>query len=143
MNKHAMGTLPVSHKLVYDILEESHTKSGDYLRGVFINPLVHILQNIPDVDVAFLQKGVADAAPHFRYYEMRANMTQIPLATYVHPDGGAVELIAKALSKRKKHGLDILSSQCAAERVQKHKYIGNFACDGRDKVDSLVRRKLW
>ena len=129
-----MGSLPVSKKLVYDILEEAHTRTGDYHNGIFINPLVLILQNIPEGDVSYLQQ-------HYRYYNMRPGMTQIPLATHIYPDGGAMELIAQELSRRKQRGLDKLSAQCAAERGQKHKYIGNFACDGRDRVDSLVRQR--
>lgn len=137
-----MGVLPVSKQLLYDILATAMATGGEFQQGVFVNPLVLILQRIPTADVAYLQAGVQRAAPFYRFYAIRDVMPQIPLETHLLPDGGAIEVLAQELSKRKHHGLGVLHAQCQHERRQKHKYIRNFACDGRDKVDSLVRRRL-
>lgn len=136
-----MGVLPHSGLLLYDILRDAFAKTGEYQQGTYVNPLVLILQNIPAADVLFLQKGVRHAAPYFRYYNMREGMQKIPLETHAFPDGGAMQVVAQQLAARKRKGLDVVAAQCAQERGRKHKYISNFACDGRDKVESLVRRR--
>jgi hypothetical protein len=136
-----MGVLPHSGLLMYDILREAFAKTGEYQQGTYVNPLVLILQNIPSADVLCLQKGVKEAAPHFRYYNMHEGMKKIPLETHAFPDGGAMRVIAQTLAARKQKGLDVVAAQCSQERGRKHKYISNFACDGRDKVESLVRRR--
>jgi len=137
-----MGVLPASGKLIFDLLKASVQNGGDYWKGHYVNPLVQILQNIPRSDIDYLQKAVATAAPHFRYYKMDATLTAIPTAQHRFPDGGAMEMIANRLSQRKSAGIDSVSKRCQRERLdRKHKYIGRYVCEGRDKTDSLVRRR--
>lgn len=140
-----MGVLPATKTLIYDLLQSAVTKHGEYQNGVYMNPLVLILQNIPAEDVKLLQSGVVHAAPLFRYYNMHPDMRQIPLVTHVFPDGGAMQVIAHRLSMLKQRGIGKVHAQCAAERARKHNYVRNFHCDGRDKVESLVRRRrlMW
>lgn len=140
-NKHSMGVLP-SGVRIYDLLESAFTKQGDTLNGVYVNPLVQILQNIPQKDVDTLRAGVHKNAPYYRYYNMHPQMKNIPLATHVFPDGGAMQVLAHQLSARKRMGLDKLREQCLQEKNgRKHQYISRYACDGKDKVESLVRRR--
>jgi hypothetical protein len=137
-----MGVLPKTNTLIYDILQSALAKHGEYQGSVYVNPLVLILQNIPDGDVKHLQAGVIRAAPFYRFYSVRPGMTEIPLEMHVYPDGGATQVLAELLTKRaRQYGLDKLHSTCQTERKQKHNYVRNFACDGRDKVESLVRRR--
>lgn len=139
-NRKDMGMLH-SGVLLYDLLEGAVKEGKEYQNGIYVNPLVLILQRIPAGDVAYLRGGVRAAAPYYRFYKLQPGMTAIPTAEHVTPEGGAIEMLALQLQQRKDRGIDVIRDTCRAEKSKKHKYIGNYACDGRDKVDSLVRRR--
>lgn len=139
-NKAAFGILPVSKKLLYDILLESHRDGGDYENGYYVNPLVQILRRVPIEDIEFLRKNGVNAGGHYRYYAMNSTVREIFTATHAFPDGGAIDEIVNALSDRKTYGLQKLHEECEHERTKvKHKYIGRYACD-LDKKELLTRR---
>ena len=139
-NPAAMGATPSGARL-YDLLQSAYAQWGDYEDGAYLNPLVLVLRSIPQKDVQLLQAGVHKAAPYYRYYNMHSEMRQIPLTTHELPDGGAIQLLAAQLTLRKQRGVRTVRDECAKERSAPHKYISRYACDGRDKVESLVRRR--
>jgi hypothetical protein len=140
-DRSGLGVLP-SGTLLYDLLAESVAAGGDMSpEGHFVNPLVQILSRVPKTDIQYLQKGVANAAPLYRYYSMNKNLKYIPTSKHATPDGEAIEQLSELLSRRKDYGLGRLKQECHEERVRKnHKYVSRYACDS-DKADSLVRRR--
>ena len=106
---------------------------------MYVNPLIQILRLVSRQNIDILTAGVKRVAPYFRYYAMNASMTEIPTATHAYPDGGAITLLAKALSQRKAAGLDRIREECQTERMAKHRYIGRYPCD-KDDETSLKRR---
>jgi len=140
-HKADLGVLPLSGTPLYDLLERSMLRGGNYIDGFFVNPLVQILLEIPAADVEYLQQGVAALAPRFRYYAMNSSMTSIPTATHAPPDGEAMDILATMLSQRKRMGLAALKQECQKERrKQGHKYISRFSCDAQ-RVESLLKRR--
>jgi hypothetical protein len=136
-----LGVLPLSGTLLYDLLERSVQRGGSFIDGLFVNPLVQILLEIPAAEVDYLQQGVAALAPRFRYYAMNASMASIPTATHAPPDGEALDILATMLSQRKRRGLAALKDDCQRERSRKgHKYISRFSCDA-ERADSLLKRR--
>lgn len=140
-NQHNMGVLP-SGVRIYDLLNAAYTKHGDRQNGIYVNPLVQILQSVSPKDVDLLREGVRKNAPFYRYYSMHPQMKDIPTATHVFPEGGAIQVLAHQLSVRKRAGLDKIRDSCIEEKGRKHQYISRYACDGKDKVESLVRRRV-
>lgn len=142
--RHDLGVLP-SGQLIYDLLQQSVAAGGDHSpEGHYVNPLVQILSKVSPQDIAYLQAGVARAAPHYRYYAMNSNLKFIPTSQHVVPDGGAIHMLSELLQVRKEHGLVALRDVCQAERNRKnHKYVSRYSCDSADKVDSLVRRTRY
>ena len=123
------GRLP-DGALIYDLLEQSHKTGGSWFNGKYVNPLVQILWRVSRKNVETLRKGLAAAAPSFRYYKLNPSMTYIPTSNYTFPDGGAMEMLATLLSQRKSIGLDKLRDECQTERNRKgHKYIARYPCD--------------
>jgi len=141
-NKTAMGTLP-SGVLLYDLLDTACKAGKEYQNGIYVNPLVLILQSIPPKDVEYLRAGVGKAAPFYRYYKLQPDMVAIPTAEHALPEGGAIEALAAQLQQRKVQGIDRIRDSCIAEKAKEHKYISRYACDGKDKVESLVRRRRF
>lgn len=139
-NKVDMGTLP-SGTLLYDLLDAACKAGKEYQNGIYVNPLVLILQNIPPKDVEFLRAGVKKAAPFYRYYNLQSGMTEIPTAIHSLPQGGAIETLAAQLAQRKAKGIDSIRDACVTEKKKEHRYISRYACDGKDKVESLVRKR--
>ena len=103
------GTLPNGDSL-YALLEKAVTLPA-YERGIYINPLVHLLRLISPDNLARLQRGVEKHAPAFRYYRMDPKMRHIPTALKLLPDGAAIQQLARALSERKRRGLEGLRVQ--------------------------------
>ena len=136
-----MGVLP-SGQLLYSLLEKSyyHHYRGDYSNdGMFINPLIHILQQISIEDIQMLRYYIYTAAPYYRYYQMNQSMTQLPLINHQYPNGDSIYILTQLLSSRKKKGLYDISQQCQIERkIMKHNYMSRYTCDIKYKADSLV-----
>ena len=126
--KTELGTLP-SGALLYDLLEESHNYDPAFINGIYVNPLVKILKRVPNQDILALQAGVRLTAPYFQYYSMNSSMQRIPTATYQFPNGGAISMLANALSKRKKVGIDKIRDACLVEKAQQHKYDSRYPCE--------------
>lgn len=136
--KDEFGVLPVSKLRMYDLLEKAQKSGIDYENGHFINPLVHILRQVPKEDIEYLQKYGKVAAKNYRFYSMNVSMDDIPTARHVLPDGGAINQIAESLQIKKNYGIEKLSNECQYERKElKHTYQGRYSCD-HDKVDSLI-----
>jgi len=131
------GKLPAGESL-FSLLEQA-SKMPVWENGVYVNPLIQILRLVSPQNVEILSAGVQRVAPYFRFYAMNSSMDTIPTATHTFPDGGAITMMAKALSKRKAEGIDRLRDECQAERLRKHKYIGRYPCD-KDDETSLKRR---
>lgn len=112
-----------------------------------MNALVAILRSIPDTDILTLQEGVNTASQYYRYYQYNSTygttVDDIPTSTHRFPDGGAIDLLTQVLSLRKKKGVIKVDNECQKERMQKHKYIGNFPCDRppKKKPQPAVQKK--
>jgi hypothetical protein len=135
------GRLPISGIHLYDILLDANRTAQRFEQNIYINPLVHILRRIPTVDIEYLRHHGTIAAEHYRYYAMNQSMHRIPTADHVFPDGGAIEMLAHALTQRKQRGVGNILRDCLQERVgRKHKYIARYTCD-TDSKDALHRRR--
>lgn len=132
-----LGVLPVTKTRVYDILRHvQNTGPGhEFWKGTYINPLVQVLMRVPQEDIAFLQSGVAAAAPHFRYYTMSKDIQTIPTASHRYPDGGAMHNFARKLAARVeggREGIERIAAQCDVERERKrkpHTFEWRYPCD--------------
>lgn len=139
--KDDFGILPVSKLRLYDLLEKAQQSGVEYENGQYINPLVHILRQVPREDIDHLQKFGKTAAKNYRFYAMNVSMSDIPTAKHVLPDGGAMGQIADLLTQKKMYGIDKLSAECQYERKElKHTYQARYTCDN-DKVDSLIANR--
>lgn len=139
--KDDFGVLPVSKLRLYDLLEKAHQSGVEYENGQYINPLVHILRQVPREDIDHLQQFGKIAAKNYRFYAMNVSMSDIPTAKHVLPDGGAMGQIADLLTQKKMFGIDKLSAECQYERKElKHTYQARYTCDN-DKVDSLIANR--
>jgi len=134
--RESLGVLP-SGVTFYSLLEEASVNRAAYdSKGRYVNPLVQMLQRVSSNDVEILRAGVAQAAPMFQYYAKRPGMQTIPTATHAFPDGKAMQVFSELLSRRKSNGVDNVWKECAAEKAQPgHKYIGNFPCNRRRRLD--------
>ena len=110
------GHLPDGTSL-WALLEESATLPA-YEEGIYINPLVHILRMVSQKNLKILKDNVARVERFYRYYEMDKTMQVIPTAEKKLPDGGAMEMFARALSKRKREGIVEIGNACQQERFQ-------------------------
>eukprot|EP01033_Poteriospumella_lacustris_P015687 gene15687-11227_t len=139
--KDDFGVLPVSKLRLYDLLEKAQQSGVEYENGQYINPLVHILRQVPREDIDHLQQFGKIAAKNYRFYAMNVSMSDIPTAKHVLPDGGAMGQIADLLTQKKMFGIDKLSAECQYERKElKHTYQARYTCDN-DKVDSLIANR--
>lgn len=141
--KDAFGILPVSKLRLYDLLEKAHIAAAgnEYENGQYVNPLVQVLRLVPAEDIEHLRKHGQIAAQNYRFYAMNVSMDAIPTARHLLPDGAAMDMIANALSSRKRYGLERLGHDCQNERTgRKHAYRARYSCD-TDKVDSLLGRQ--
>lgn len=130
------GHLPDGTSL-WALLEQSASLPA-YEEGIYINPLVHILRMVSQKNLKILKDNVARVERYYRYYEMDKTMHIIPTAGKKLPDGGAIEMFARALSKRKREGIVAIGKACQEERFQPgHKYNGRYPCD-RDNANSLM-----
>ena len=132
------GHLPDGTSL-WTMLEES-AKLPSMEEGIYINPLVHILRMVSPQNLKILRRNLAEVEKYYRYYALDKEMRIIPTANKKLPDGGAIEMFARMLSKRKKEGVESIGRLCQEERHRsfpKHKYVGNYPCD-RDNANSLM-----
>ncbi len=127
--KEQFGRLPTGD-LLYDLLAQAKSENAEYYKGYYVNPLIQILQRVSQQNIQILRSGVESVAPKFRYYKITKNMTTIPTANHVYPDGGALDSLAAMLSLRKSQGLAKVSASCQTERFATgHKYLGRFPCE--------------
>ena len=132
-DKEGFGRLPGGEYL-YDLLEGALKAGAQYQRGVYVGPLVMILQRVAQSDIDILRSGVESFAPTYRYYRMEAGMSTIPTAQHKLPDGGTLETMSQLLAHRKSVGVDRIHDSCQAERSRKgHKYIGRYPCEYQKK----------
>jgi len=155
-DRNSFPTRLPSGKFIYDILLEIHAenKAGEVPDGlnrnsyggdgVFINPLVQLLQHIPQKDIASLQLGVRNAVNYFLYYKIdtkpHENSNIIPLALHKLPNGGAIDMFSYQLQRIKDTNVSLIHDLCVAEKSRPHQYIGNFRCD-RDLVKPVHRQR--
>jgi hypothetical protein len=129
LNKEKFGILP-DGEFIYNLLEQSYNENKDYQNGIYVNPLVQILQKISQKNINILRSGVLSAAPSFRYYKLRNDMINIPTSIHEFPSGGAIDLIVKQLIDRKLKGINKMKNKCQEERLRKdHKYISRYPCE--------------
>lgn len=76
------------------------------------NALLEFLSLISAADIKALQRGVKTFSAAYRYYKYNTNMTDLPLASYYFPDGGAISHMAWRLSKLKKEGVSKVGEAC-------------------------------
>lgn len=139
-DKVMLGVLPISGLSLYDLLEKAQKSGLDHDKGVYLNPLVQILKQVPQQDIDYYRQHGNKAAHYYRFYAMNESMSIIPTAQHVLPSGGAIDMVAQALSERKEYGIARLGRECYYEKTQlKHKYVGRYSCDTA-KHQSLIRR---
>lgn len=137
-SRQSLGVLPASRKLIYNLLEDAFHKGLEYEKGIYVNPLVHILRRIPDIDYMYLKLGVERVAPYFQFYSKNQSMTDIPTSYHAFPDGKAVKIFTDALMQRKFYTIPKIQASCMDERHRKdHKYISRYPC-----YQDIGRRKL-
>jgi hypothetical protein len=135
-SREALGILPASGLIVYDLLLNAFQSSPAYEHGVYINPLVHILRRIPQIDYLYLKHGGEKVAPYFQYYAMNKSLHDIPPSFHAYPGGKAMDMLADALSKRKMYGIETIYHSCLQEKRRRdHKYVARYPC-----VQSIRRR---
>lgn len=122
------GYLPTGDS-VFDILKEANASGGEYRNGVYVNPVVRILERISQNNIEIMQAGVREAAPLYRFYKMREDMSEIPTATHAFPDGGATVSFGRLLEQRLSTGLDKIADRCLQEKHAQHKYLSRYPCD--------------
>ena len=89
-------------------------------------------------NLKILKTNIAKVEHYYRYYKMDKNMREIPTRNNKLPDGGAIEMVARLLSKRKREGIIEIGKACQEERFRpNHQYKGRFPCD-RDNANSLM-----
>lgn len=138
-NKLDLGILP-SGTLIYDLLNESYHSSGEFHNDIYVNPLVQILKRVSQKDILTLQQNMRNIASFYRYYQLNASMYEIPIASYMFPNGGAIDMLTEQLSIRKQKGIRNILNNCKVEKSKKHKYNSRYSCDNKDKVGSLIRK---
>lgn len=148
-----------SGRFIYDILLEIHAQNlasesavpGElnrnmYYDGIYINPLIQLLQRISEKDIASLQLGGRNAASYFLYYAIDPTMRThndaniIPLALRTLPNGGAIDMFSYQLQRIKDTNVSLIYELCMAEKKQPHAYIGHFRCDREMGVTKPVTR---
>lgn len=130
------GYLPVGRESLYEILRQANAAgpSAAYRNGIYVNPLVQILERISRANIEYLQRGVTAAAPFYRFYSMNASMTAIPTSQHVFPDGGAMAVFADMLSARKHKGVKEIHDSCKAEKERPgHGYLHRYPCEPNDR----------
>jgi hypothetical protein len=134
---HKFGYLPSGESL-YEILVRANKEGAAYRTvngiSVYVNPLVQILERISKDDIAFLQRGVAAAAPSYRFYSMNSSMSSIPTAKHAFPDGGAMEIFADMIQAHKDRGIVNVYKECKAEKERPgHGYLHRYPCEPNDR----------
>ena len=79
-------------------------------------------------NLKILKTNIAKVEHYYRYYKMDKNMREIPTRNNKLPDGGAIEMVARLLSKRAK--VLLKSEKHVKKRFRpNHQYKGRFPCD--------------
>jgi hypothetical protein len=143
-DRNSLPTRLPSGRYIYDILLDIHAANlaGEvgggpnrnmYHKGVYINPLIQLLQRVSAKDIASLQLGGRNAVKYFLYYPIdptpRADDNIIPLALRTLPTGGAIDMFSYQLQRIKDTNTTVIRDLCLAEKARPHPYIGHFRCD--------------
>jgi hypothetical protein len=127
------GYLPMGESL-YEILANANRDGAAYRNGIYVNPLVQILERVSQENIAYLQQGVVVAAPNYRFYALNESMTTIPTAEHVFPGGKAMEIFADMLQIRKDKGVMNIYKECKAEKERPgHGYLHRYPCEPNDR----------
>jgi len=112
----------------------------------FPNTLQGILERIPDFEIENIQKNVIKMAKFYRYYKKEIEgglpFTKIPTEEHRLPDGGAIVMLAKFLTKRKRSGIAKAADECDIDRNKKHNFRGAYPCV-KYKLDGQIQGQRY
>ena len=135
------GILPKSKILLYDLLLNSINKSNYILNNNNkLNPLILILQNIPKIDIIYLQYGLTKIKSYYQYYIPMINITHVPIANHIFPQGGAITLLSNILYNKKiNNNNEKINEECIIEKNKKHNYISRYPCERNMNINKRLR----